>query len=104
MPVPENEANLGALAEYWEAEPGAETFVYVSAEAGIGAALIVDGQLFRGARGFAGELGHIPVHPDSAPSRKPHLAECYSGSRLLRVASNCRQPDWQEARKSEGWV
>ncbi|MFE9428839.1 ROK family protein [Kitasatospora sp. NPDC006697] len=66
-PVPENEANLGALAEYWQAEQGAETIVHVSAGAGIGAALIVDGQLFRGAGGFAGELGHIPVHPDGVP-------------------------------------
>ncbi|MER5639166.1 ROK family transcriptional regulator [Kitasatospora sp. NPDC002227] len=62
-PEPENEANLGALAEFWNAEP-AETFVHVSAEAGIGAALVIEGRLFRGARGFAGELGHIPVHPD----------------------------------------
>ncbi|MFF0428288.1 ROK family protein [Streptomyces sp. NPDC004520] len=64
VPEPENEANLGALAEYWNAEQAEETFVHISAEAGIGAALVIDGQLFRGARGFAGELGHIPVHPD----------------------------------------
>ncbi|WP_104821393.1 ROK family transcriptional regulator [Kitasatospora sp. MMS16-BH015] len=62
-PEPENEANLGALAEFWHAEP-VETFVHVSAEAGIGAALVIEGRLFRGARGFAGELGHVPVHPD----------------------------------------
>lgn len=37
--------------------------MHVSAEIGIGAALVVDGRLFRGARGFAGELGHVPVHP-----------------------------------------
>ncbi|WP_083975893.1 ROK family transcriptional regulator [Kitasatospora azatica] len=66
-PEPENEANLGALAEYWHAEHAGETFVHVSAEAGIGAALVVGGHLFRGARGFAGELGHIPVHPDGVP-------------------------------------
>ncbi|WP_419248634.1 ROK family transcriptional regulator [Streptomyces melanogenes] len=64
VPEPENEANLGALAEYWSAERPAETLVHVSAETGIGAALIIDGRLFRGARGFAGELGHIPVQPD----------------------------------------
>ncbi|AJF68958.1 ROK family transcriptional regulator [Streptomyces vietnamensis] len=64
VPEPENEANLGALAEYWNAEQAEETFVHVSAEAGIGAALVIDGQLFRGVRGFAGELGHIPVYPD----------------------------------------
>ncbi|MDY0816199.1 ROK family protein [Kitasatospora purpeofusca] len=64
VPEPENEANLGALAEYWNAEQAVETFVHVSAGAGIGAALVIDGQLFRGARGFAGELGHLPVHPE----------------------------------------
>ncbi|AUY53531.1 ROK family transcriptional regulator [Streptomyces sp. CB01881] len=64
VPEPENEANLGALAEYWNTEQTAETFVHVSAETGVGAALVIEGRLFRGARGFAGELGHIPVHPD----------------------------------------
>ncbi len=59
----ENEANLGALAELWRGAVGRD-FVHVSAEAGIGAALVVDGQLLRGRRGFAGELGHMPVYPD----------------------------------------
>ncbi|MFB6612630.1 ROK family protein [Streptomyces sp. NPDC085524] len=67
VPEPENEANLGALAEQWHRGHPAETFVHVSAEAGIGAALVIGGQLFRGARGFAGELGHLPVHPEGAP-------------------------------------
>ena len=58
----ENEANLGALAELWRG--GALDVVHVSAEAGIGAALVVGGRLFRGASGFAGELGHVPVRPD----------------------------------------
>ncbi|MGA5823648.1 ROK family transcriptional regulator [Kitasatospora sp. NPDC094028] len=64
VPEPENEANLGALAEYWGVEPAVETFVHVSAGTGIGAALVIGGRLFRGARGFAGELGHIPIQPD----------------------------------------
>lgn len=59
----ENEANLGALAELWR-DPATTDFVYVSAQAGIGAAVVADGRLFRGARGFAGELGHVPVHPE----------------------------------------
>jgi predicted NBD/HSP70 family sugar kinase len=63
--VVENEANLGALAELWLGEHDRlADFVHVSAEIGIGAALIVEGRLFRGARGFAGELGHVPVRPD----------------------------------------
>ncbi|MGW8779448.1 ROK family protein [Streptomyces sp. NPDC055796] len=67
VPEPENEANLGALAEQRQQGHPAETFLHVSAEAGIGAALVIGGQLFRGARGFAGELGHLPVHPEGAP-------------------------------------
>ncbi|MFD9206094.1 ROK family protein [Streptomyces sioyaensis] len=65
----ENEANLGALAELRlggrDGRPAPPPdFVHVSAESGIGAAIVVDGQLLRGARGFAGELGHVPVYPD----------------------------------------
>ncbi|RKT15936.1 putative NBD/HSP70 family sugar kinase [Streptomyces sp. 1114.5] len=59
----DNEANLGGLAERWLGD-GAEDFLYVSAEAGVGAAIVVGGRLLRGARGYAGEFGHVPVHPD----------------------------------------
>jgi predicted NBD/HSP70 family sugar kinase len=59
----DNEANLGALAELWHGAPGWD-FVHVSAGAGIGGALVAAGKLLRGRRGFAGELGHVPVHPD----------------------------------------
>jgi len=61
----ENEANLGALAELWQGA-GREfrDFIYISGELGIGAGLIVGGELFRGARGFGGELGHVTVDAD----------------------------------------
>ncbi|GHF44986.1 xylose repressor [Kitasatospora xanthocidica] len=58
----DNEANLGGLAERWLGD-GPEDFLYVSAEAGVGAAIVVGGRLLRGARGYAGEFGHVPVHP-----------------------------------------
>jgi predicted NBD/HSP70 family sugar kinase len=61
-----NEANLGALAELWHSAPASD-FIHVSADAGIGAALVVGGQVLPGARGFAGELGHVPVQPDGPP-------------------------------------
>jgi predicted NBD/HSP70 family sugar kinase len=55
----ENDANLGALAELmWGAGRGAEDFIFVSVRSGIGAALVIDGQLYRGTGGTAGELGH----------------------------------------------
>ncbi|SES02795.1 ROK family transcriptional regulator [Streptomyces qinglanensis] len=61
----DNEANLGALAELWLSGGRVpRDFVHVSAEVGIGAAVVLDGALLRGHRGFAGEMGHMPVHPD----------------------------------------
>lgn len=61
----DNEANLGALAELWfGAGQARSSFVYVSGGVGIGAGLVVDGALVRGAHGFAGELGHVVVDPD----------------------------------------
>jgi len=61
----ENEANLGALAELWLGA-GRELgdFLYISGELGVGAGIVVGGQLFRGAKGFGGELGHVTVDPE----------------------------------------
>ncbi|NUS11584.1 MAG: ROK family transcriptional regulator [Streptomyces sp.] len=87
----ENEANLGALAELWlGGHDGRLTdFVHVSAEIGIGAALVVEGRLFRGARGFAGELGHVPVRPEGPQCScgATGCLETYAGEEaLLRAA------------------
>jgi len=58
----DNDANLGALAEYrWGAGRGVEDLSYVKIGFGIGAGFILKGQIYRGASGFAGEMGHIPV-------------------------------------------
>lgn len=59
----DNEANLAALGELWfgAREPD---FLYVSGEIGIGAGLVVEGAVFRGTFGLAGELGHVVVVPD----------------------------------------
>jgi predicted NBD/HSP70 family sugar kinase len=58
----DNDANLGALAEFhWGAGAGASTLVYLKMATGIGAGLVVDGRLFHGAGGTAGEIGHTTV-------------------------------------------
>lgn len=60
----DNEANLAALAELRAgAGQGLSSFVYVSGGIGIGAGIVLDGRLVRGAHGFAGEIGHIVVDP-----------------------------------------
>ncbi|MEV5988038.1 ROK family transcriptional regulator [Streptomyces sp. NPDC052051] len=60
----DNEANFGSLAELWLGDDTPLDFLHVSAEIGIGGAVVVDGCLLRGTRGFAGELGHVPVRPE----------------------------------------
>lgn len=40
------------------------TFLYVSGEAGVGAAVCIDGELKTGRHGWATELGHVTIHPD----------------------------------------
>ena len=56
----ENEVNLLAMGESWRgAGQGIRRLVCVSVGTGIGAGLILDGQLYRGARGAAGEIGYI---------------------------------------------
>jgi predicted NBD/HSP70 family sugar kinase len=60
----DNEANLGALAEFRVgAFAGTAHLVYVLAVSGVGAGIIIDGKVFRGASGAAGEVGHTTVQP-----------------------------------------
>ncbi|MEV8313871.1 ROK family transcriptional regulator [Streptomyces sp. NPDC059900] len=85
----DNEANFGALAELWLGDGVPPDFLHVSAEIGIGAALVVDGRLLRGTRGFAGELGHVPVWPDgpACPCGGRGCLEQYAGEEaVLRAA------------------
>ena len=61
----DNEANLAALAEHWQgAARGLDDFICVFGEVGVGGGIFVDGELFRGAHGYGGELGHVTVEPD----------------------------------------
>jgi predicted NBD/HSP70 family sugar kinase len=68
-----NEANQAALAELWRGghvDVGGRalgTFVYVSGEVGVGAGIVLHGELLRGRHGFAGEIGHLPVAGSAAP-------------------------------------
>lgn len=56
----ENDANAGALAEFWfGAGQGVNSIVFLTMGTGLGAGLILDGRLYRGASNLAGEIGHI---------------------------------------------
>ena len=59
-----NDGDLGALAEHLRgAGHGTSDMVFVAGEVGIGGGVISDGRPFRGAGGYAGEIGHMSVDP-----------------------------------------
>jgi predicted NBD/HSP70 family sugar kinase len=60
----ENDANASALGEYYfGVGKKIEDFIYMSMDIGVGSGIISKGHLFRGAIGFAGEIGHITIDP-----------------------------------------
>ena len=68
--IVDNDANLGALAEAaFGAGRDAGDLVYLKVSSGIGAGLILNGRLYRGTSGLAGELGHVLVDPDGIVCR-----------------------------------
>jgi predicted NBD/HSP70 family sugar kinase len=88
----ENEANLAALGELWQGH-GREwgDFIHISGEIGVGAAVVVGGELLRSGSGLGGEIGHVSIDPDGP--------ECPCGSRgcLERVVG-------QEALLTRAWL
>ncbi|ADH68266.1 MULTISPECIES: ROK family transcriptional regulator [Nocardiopsis] len=67
----ENDANLAVLAEQHRgAGVGAEHVVHLVLNDGVGAGIMMSGQLFRGAGGTAGEIGHIALDP------RGHVCRC----------------------------
>jgi glucokinase-like ROK family protein len=78
----ENDANLGALAEFvWGSGKGHSNVVYIKLSSGVGAGLFPAGLLPQGARGTAGEIGHTPAQHGTA------ICRCGSRGCLETVAS-----------------
>ncbi len=64
----ENDAAAAALGEYrFGAARGARHLLHATLGTGIGGGLVVDGRLYRGAQGLAGEIGHIVLDPAGPP-------------------------------------
>ena len=72
--VVDNDANLAALAEWmWGAGKGHRDFVHMTCSVGIGGGIIIDGDIYHGGTGFAGEMGHMVIDQDGKL--------CFCGSR-----------------------
>lgn len=84
--IVDNDVNLIALAEHRLSYPNSDVLLIVKLGTGIGGGLVVHGQVLRGARGAAGDIGHTQaVPPSDAPCRCGHVgcAEAVSGGWAL---------------------
>ena len=64
----DNDANLGALAEHWWGlGEDADNLAYIKVATGIGSGHIIGGEIYRGATGVAGEIGHMAIDPHGGP-------------------------------------
>ncbi len=88
--VLENDANCVALATLAARRPAPRDLVAVTLGTGIGGAVVMQGELVRGAHGFAGEPGHMVVDPGGIPcvcGQRGCWERYASGSALARCAS-----------------
>ncbi len=60
----DNDVNVMALGELWRMQRSLQNFLVVKVGTGIGCGIVCHGQVYRGANGSAGDVGHICVVPD----------------------------------------
>ena len=64
----DNDAKMAAIGEQWlGAGRGVDNMVMVTLGTGIGGAIILNGKVFYGMNGMAGEFGHVTIEPDGVP-------------------------------------
>jgi len=86
-----NDANACALAEWrFGAGRGTQHMIFLTSGTGLGSGLILNGQLFEGATGDAGEIGHVRLRADGPVGyNKAGSAEgFYSGGGIARLADS----------------
>ena len=85
-PVVDNDVNAAALG-VWALRKGGSSLAYLNLGTGLASGIILDGKLWRGARGAAGEIGHISIDPAGPVDADglPGAIELYaSGGGLVR--------------------
>ncbi len=96
----DNDANTVTLSQLWVGEgKGINNFVVVTIEDGLGMGIVIDGELYRGSHGFAGEMGHFIATPGGELCRcgKRGCYEAYiSNFGILNgVKQLCAKGDWK---------
>jgi len=86
-PVVDNDVNVAALGAWHLTGARESSLAYLNLGTGLAAGIILDGKVWRGSRGTAGEIGHISVDPAGPPDADglPGALETYaSGSGVTR--------------------
>lgn len=93
----DNDANCAALGEQWcGAGVGSQHMLMLTLGTGVGGGLILDGRIYHGARGWAGEFGHMPVVGNGTPcncGRRGCLETVASASAIAREAQHLIDAD-----------
>lgn len=87
----ENDVNAAAVGAYHLLGRSAGSMAYLNLGTGLAAGLVLDGQLWRGVGGIAGEIGHIPVDPNGplcTCGQRGCLETLASGSGIARQWSD----------------
>jgi len=85
----DNDANAMALAELWFGRPeatDARDFIVILVAEGVGTGIIIDGQVYRGERGAAGEFGHMIVGTDAPVACSCGNYDCWEAFSSERAA------------------
>ena len=104
LPYPlyvENDANCAALAEYYAgAGKGSKRFVTITLGTGVGAGILHNGQIYHGANGMAGEVGHMSIvyHGEPCPCGRRGCWERYAATTALVRAAQEENPAWKDGR------
>lgn len=96
----ENDTNTVTVAHQWFGEGrGLDNFLVITVEDGVGMGIVVNGQLYRGSRGFAAEFGHVVIDPQGLACRcgKRGCIEAYvSNFSIVDAAQEALDTDrWQ---------
>lgn len=99
-----NDANCASLGEYYAGGKVADNMIMITLGTGVGGGIIIDGKLYTGTNGLAGELGHMSIVMDGKPcgcGMKGCLEQYASVTALLQQANEAisANPDGMMAKE-----
>lgn len=97
----ENDANVAALGEMWKGGGvGHENMIMITLGTGVGSGVIINGKIYSGAHGGAGEAGHICVNYDESDTcgcgKRGCLEQYASATGIVRLAKKCLEKNTKD--------